>query len=615
MVEDAPDSPSDNQDQEATGTLEDSTLKPYEITILSKKFRKVAKDITQSLLRSARSGVINMARDFSSAITYHDGAQFVIDEGLPTHSTNVNFTIEYTLSNHDEINPGDCFLTNSPYAGNVHHADYTLHVPVFYEDELIFWTLNRAHQADCGAPSPSTYPAEPESVYQEGPHFPSVRIEENYEEKEDIVRMCKQNIRLGDSIWYGDFKAQVAAVRTGERGIKEICDQYGIDTVKKFANEWLNYGTRMMQNEINQLPDESVTYTANHDPIYINDAAPDGVPVTVTVDIQPDDGKIIVDLTDNMENIPSGFNLCRATYHGAVYGGVLNNIDTTVPKNQGALDQIRVIPGEGNIVGEPEYPAATSVATTNVYCVLFNAVMAAFGELGEPYGIAEAPTGLPPGDSVISGKDFRRNDQEFINQIFIGGGGGPASYGNDGWAGAFGRPGDAGVMFRDSVEIDEQKFPILIEEDELITDSGGPGKWRGAPVALTKFRPRKDPITASFYCNGIEFPSQGILGGKAGSPGRAYKLNTDGDRIDIETINDGIEIRPSETLVGSMSGPGGYGNPLERNRELVLNDVRNEFVSISSAREDYGVVIEDKNGSLTVNEEKTEQLRQELRGD
>ena len=212
-------------------SIETGSLEPFEMTVLSKKFKEAISVMTQSLMNSARSGVINSARDFTSAFTLYDGRQFMYDKGLPVHAANVHLIPEYTLDAFEDISEGDCFLTNSTYAGNTHHADYTLHVPVFYEGEPLFWVLNRAHQADVGAPQPTTYVADAKDIYEEGPHFSALRVQDAYEENEDIVRNLKLNIRAGDWQWYGDYRAQIAAVRKGEEMIQEICSEYGVDLI------------------------------------------------------------------------------------------------------------------------------------------------------------------------------------------------------------------------------------------------------------------------------------------------------------------------------------------------------------------------------------------------
>lgn len=562
--------------------------------------------MTQAVLKSARSTVISVARDFSSGITLYDGRQFTIDEGLPVHLANVQYLPRYTLEQFDDISAGDCFLTNSPYAGNTHHADYTYHAPVFVDDEPLFWAISRAHQADVGAPIPTTYVADGETLYEEGPHLPSVRIQEDYEDRDDVVRMCKLNIREGEDQWYGDYLAQVAAVRQGERRIQSVCEEYGVETVKAFASEWLAYGERKMRSEVADLPDETVEHTARYDPI---PAAPEGIPIHAEVDIRPDEERIVVDVTDNPANLDAGFNLSEATTVAAVYGGVFNNLDPDLPHNQGSISRIDVVMDEGNVVGVPEFPVGTSVATTNVCDVLFNAVQAAFGQLGEPHGIAEGTSGMTPTLATISGEDYR-DGSSYINQILHVAGGGPGMYGHDGWL-TYGIPVTNGVIYRDSVEVDESKYPILVERNHLTRDTEGAGAYRGAPGAVSEYGPRGAEIDVAFFANNCVFPPQGINGGEAATRSNALKRTADGDLV--ETDRTGVvSISPGETVIGRVAGGGGYGSPLDREPERVRDDVAAGFVSTERARDTYGVVVKGQGYDATLDEAATAALRERL---
>lgn len=593
--------------EDGPDTYADYEMEPYELTVLSKKFESIIRTMTQTLMNSARSGVINGGRDFSSAITLFDGRQFMYDEGLPVHSANIHLVPEYTLEKFDDISEGDCFLTNSAYAGNSHHADYTLHVPVFFDGEPLFWSINRAHQADVGAPQPSTYLADAKNIYEEGPHFPSVRIQDHYEDKDDIVRMCKLNIRASDTQWYGDFRAQVGCVRTGEEQIQELCEEYGLETVRTFAEQWIEYGDRMMRSEIEKLPEGEVEHTTYHDPIPYNDAAPEGVPVNVKLSIDHDEEKIYVDLTDNIENVPAGVNLCEATTIAGVYGGIFYNIDSSVPHNHGSISRVEIEMDRGKIVGKPEFPIGTSVATTNICDELFNATQAAFGELGEPYGVSEGIGGIYPHIPVISGTDFRRDDEYYVNQLMLTCGGGACAHGHDGWI-TYGLSDSNGVLRIDSVEIAEQKYPILIHQYELLADTAGAGKWRGAPGVLLEYGPREDPMTAAYINKDCEFPPQGILGGEAGTPVEVYRRTAEGETEDLPNIGYPV-IDPGETLVTEGAGGGGYGDPYDRDPKRVLEDVREDLVSIEVARETYGVAITETDDELAIDEEATRELR------
>lgn len=585
----------------------ETEIEPYVMTVLSKKFEAVTRDMTQSLLKSARSGVVNVARDFSSAITLFDGRQFMIREGLPVHTGNIGLVPEHTVDLYDDISPGDCFLTNSPYFGNSHHADYTLHVPVFYDGEPLFWSINRAHQADIGASIPSTYLAHAKDIYEEAMHFPSVRIQEEYESKDDLVRMLKLNIRRGEDQWYGDYLAQVSAVRAGEEGIQEICDEYGIDVILKFAEAWLNYGEEMVANEISKLPEKELSFTSYHDPV--PDVTEDSIPVNVKIDIEPDRPKITVDLTDNMDNLPFGLNLCEATVKAAVLAGIFNNLTSGIPINEGSLRNIDITLAEECIVGKPKFAVGTAASTTNLADVLLNAVQAAFGDLGEPWGIAEGNPSQSPALPVISGVDFRHDDQQYVNQMFHIGGGGPAVHGHDGWL-TYAVPNAGGALYRDSIEIDEQKFPIYIKRHEVVPDTGGAGKWRGAPATVVEYGPREDTMNVAYFGNAKENPPKGILGGEPGAPSKAIKMTEDREEVDLPILTmDVISIESDETIVGYWTGGGGYGDPTERDVELVKQDVEEGIVTIEGAEENYGVVLKREKNRLNIDHEATAKRR------
>lgn len=580
---------------------------PYEMSILSKKFEQATREITQTLLKSARSGVINVARDFSSAITLHDGSQFMIDEGLPVHLGNVGLIPEYTMARFDDIAPGDCFLTNSPFAGNSHHADYTLHAPIFHQGELLFWSINKAHQADVGAPEPTTYISDAKTIFEEGPHFPAIRIQENYEDKTDIVRFLKTNLRMGSEQWYGDYKAQAAAVRAGENAIHRILDEYGASAIKQFCQDWLAYGERMMEAEISVLPEASVECTCYHDRLPNTDG---DVPVNVVLTIEPDVPAIKVDLRDNIPNMQNGFNLAESTTKAGVYTGIFNALDPTIPHNEGALRPISLRFDEGKAVGKPEYPVGTSVCTSNLCDVLFNAIQSAFGELEGQYGMAEGKSGIGVPYGVISGTDFRRDDSQYINQIVYTGGGGPGVPGHDGWM-TYSHVVTGGTTNNDSVEVDERKHPILFERNEFVMDSEGAGKWRGAPGLDVRYRPRKHTMTVAYLGNGEDNPPKGVKGGQPAKRSVMYKITADGEREKLPIL--GItQVEEGEVVGGRKTGGGGYGDPRHRDPEFVRRDVEDEFVSPERAKGVYRVLVEETDdGTFVVNEEGTQALREE----
>ncbi len=257
---------------------------PILLAVLSNRFESIIREMTNTVMKASRSSVIKNARDMSCGILTYDHRLVSVEEALPIHVTALELTTKPITELFDDIKEGDAFLNNSPFFGGTHHADLTLCVPVFCEGEPLFWTLARSHHADIGAPEPTTYLPYAKTIYEEGLHFPCVRIQENGEDKADLIRMGLQKIRVSN-IWYGDYRAQVGACRTGERRLKELVKQYGLDTVKAFIEAWMDYGERRAIAAIRQLPAGTFSYEVRHDPV--PGVADDGVPVRAKVKIDP----------------------------------------------------------------------------------------------------------------------------------------------------------------------------------------------------------------------------------------------------------------------------------------------------------------------------------------
>ncbi|MBN9624324.1 MAG: hydantoinase B/oxoprolinase family protein, partial [Actinobacteria bacterium] len=238
----------------------------------------------------------------------------------------------------------------------------------------------------------------------------------------------------------------------------------------------------------------------------------------------------------------------------------------------------------------------------------------AFADFTERGGGAEAGTGMPPGSAVISGYD-RRRDTPYVNQTFFGSQGGGANCDTDGWL-TFLLPVTAGVLYRDSVEVAEDKYPIVIKEMRVLTDTGGPGYRRGAPGSRVVYGPTHDPMRVVYLGDGHETPPRGVKGGKDGVGTSAAKVSETGEELELPNQGEAT-IEPDAWIVGVQSSGGGYGNPIEREPERVLTDVYERFVSVEAAREEYGVVIVetgDPGRRLEIDLAATEELRRTRSG-
>jgi len=449
---------------------------PVLLAVIANRLDSIVREMENTLLRSGRSAVLNMARDFSCALITGDNRLLASAEGLPVHVIGMEFLAEAVTDLHHNLAEGDAFLHNDPYLGNTHPADHVILVPVFWEGRHIFTAAAKAHQADCGNAQPTTYMPYARDVYEEGSLiFPAVRVQRGYSDIDDVIRMCRRRIRVPDQ-WYGDYLAMLGAARIGEARLQDLCAKYGRETLERFVEEWFDYSERRIAHVIAQMPKGTIVGEGMHDPF---GPAPDGIPIRVKIDVDPDAGMIELDLTDNIDCLPAGVNESRTCAMNNCMTGLFNSIDPDIPHNAGTFRRVRVKLRENCVVGIPRFPHSCSVATTNVGERLVVTTQRAIADAWEGYGLAEGACGIGPGFAVVSGNDWRKGDQPYVNQKFLGSQGGPAGPEHDGWV-TYGNAVTNGLMFRDSVEIDELKYPIRIRELRIRTDSEGAGRRRGA---------------------------------------------------------------------------------------------------------------------------------------
>jgi N-methylhydantoinase B len=563
------------------------TMNGAELAILTSRMQGVVRAMLNTLARTGRSGVLNTARDFSCCVLTGGCELLSMAESLPIHVMRGPDLMARAMKDFfPELQAGDAFLHNSPYHGNSHAADHCILVPVVDGDGNHRLTvLVKAHQADCGNATPSTYSAAARDVYDEGALiFPCVQVQQDYRDRQDLIRMCKARIRVPEQ-WWGDYLAMIGAARIGERQLLELGNEIGWERLDAYSGAWFDYSEQLMEAAIAKLPAGTVSAQSAHDPF---PGVPDGIPVNVTVAVDPDERRIEVDLTDNVDCQPCGLNLTEATSLTAAMVGVFNSLDAPVPPNAGSFRRIEVKLRENCAVGIPRHPASCSVATTNLADRVTNPVQRALAELGDGVGMAEAGMVQPPAWAVLSGQDPRRGGP-FVNQVLFpsatGGPGGPL---NDGWL-TLGHVGNAGMMFRDSVEMDEIHHPMRVEAQYILRDTEGAGRKRGAPGGYVEYGPVEAPMEVVYVSDGSINPARGARGGGSGSRSEQFRRGLDGELIALEPC-DRVVLQPGEMVISKSCGGGGYGPPTERDPEAVRHDLAEGWISRERAESTYGVV-------------------------
>lgn len=562
---------------------------PVALAVITSRIQGIVRRMTNTLFRTARSSVLNTARDFSCCVVSREHELLASAESLPIHVMSGPDLVSASLSRlHPRMRAGDAFLHNSPYHGNSHAGDHCIVVPVVDADgEHHITAVVKAHMADIGNSQPTTLWAAARDVYNEGALiFPGVQMQRGYADVPDVVEMCKTRIRVPE-VWYADYLGMVGAARIGERELLALGAELGWQTLHDYTAAWFDYSEQMMASAIAQMPAGRSVARNRHDPLAAA-GAKDGVPVEVSVTVDPEQRRIEVDLRRNPDCMPCGINLTEATSRTAAMIGVFNSLPVAVPQNAGSFRRLDVLLRENCIAGIPVHPFSCSTATTGIADRVANATQRAIAELADGFGMAETGT-LTASVADISGRDPRRSGAPFVNLMILGLTCGAGHARGDGWL-VSGEVGDGGLMMRDSTEVDELLYPIVIWADQIVPDSGGPGRHRGAPACYVEYGPLDTEIDAMWSTDGYVHAAIGARGGHAGAPARQYLRRASGE---IEPLPGWGELRlaAGETVIASCAAGAGYGPPRSRAVERVLRDVQEGWVTATQAREVYGVVI------------------------
>jgi N-methylhydantoinase B len=265
---------------------------------------------------------------------------------------------------------------------------------------------------------------------------------------------------------------------------------------------------------------------------------------------------------------------------------------------------------ENSCIGIPRHPASCSVATSNLADRLAGVVQSAVAEIRDGLGMAEGGSAFPGSCSVISGRNPNRGDEPFITQLFFAWTGGAARPHADGWLNHSGVV-DGGALQRDSVELTEMRYPVVVKEQRLMPDSEGAGRTVGAPSARFEFAAVDAPVEAMYGADGCVHPPAGVRGGLAGGAGAQYRRLSSGEVVD-ESAFARVTLEPGESLISISAGGGGYGHPWLRDPAQVAADVQEGRISPERARAVYAVALE---GDGTVEDNETRRLRSQAGSD
>ena len=584
-------------------------IDPVTAQVVAGALNGIALEMGHKLARMSYSSIIRESEDFGAAILDANCQQLAecaystpLQLGpIPGYMRGV---LKAMAEDGEEFYPGDVILHNHPYYGASHGPDIGIGIPIFKGEDLIGYSFTTAHHLDIGSSSPGSCGiVDAVDAFAEGLQFKAVKIYEKGVQNRQVWRMLRQNIRSANVV-VGDIEAQVAACRVGEQRFLELVEQYSLDTVLAASEELMHYSERMMRQAIERLPDGIYTAEGFIDG-FLDDPDPGKKDLKIAITVTIDGSDMTLDLTgtapqvdDRPINMPFIGTVDIAIF--VTLRSVL--LDTSlmeyVPQNSGLTRPVHIVAPKG-CLANPIYPAPV-IARCCPGNIVADTLMKALAQV--------APQNVSGGIGNIKVTSYSGAlDEDYWVYMDITEGSYGGRYGKDGMDGV-------DTLYANTrnnpIEDIEAHLPLRVTRYELIEDASGAGKYRGGLGSIRDIQ-FLSPGQMSLEGEGNKYAPWGIFDGKDGTPGAVQVRNPYNETVeDLPSKFPCRKTKLGDTLRTVSPCGGGYGNPLERDPALVLEDVLDEFVSLESAQRDYGVVIDAI--SLTVDEAATIALRQAM---
>lgn len=580
-----------------TDTTTGRRLDPVTFEVLRRGFDYACERMSQVLQKSSFSPIIYDMVDFSNAVFDADIELIGQTANCPVHIAAMHYSARASLEAYpkETLKPGDVVLLNDPYLGGTHTPDVTLTTPVHHDGELLGFAVTRAHWTDVGQ-SLDTH------IAGEGFRLPPSKLVSGGEVNRELMAIIKNGTRTPQYI-EGDVQAQLAALWAGRDEMQRLAAKYGRDTMRQGMREVLDYTQVRTRKAIDAIPDGR--YEGSD---YVDSDGYSEEPVKVQVALEVKGDRIHVDLTGSDQQVLGPINSPFANTASAIYYSLKFFLDPQAPANAGMYRQIDFTIPEGTWLN-PVWPAPTLGCTTAASSKVTGAIWTAIAKAIPAQSVASTYAECNWFTASVSDPVTREN--HVFSDLPAGGWGGTPF--NDGMHVTMDPLGNCQNLPAETAEL---LFPLRYNAFEMVTDSSGPGQFRGgAGVRLEiEFVGRGQIITME--SSRTRQGSPGTNGGGFGSRQKQLRRKVDGTIETIGGLDDegnwlpqmlgGVQFKPGESFVFESGGGGGWGDPFTRDPELVACDVRNELITREAAEKDYGVVLTD---SLAVDASATELAR------
>lgn len=563
-----------------------NTFDPITLEVLWNRLISTVNEQAAALMHASFTTVVREAGDLSAGVFDEKGnmlAQAVT--GTPGHINTMATCVRHFLKEYpmDSLNEGDTLITNDPWLASGHLHDFTIVTPVFYQKRAVGLFANTCHVMDIGG---RIFGADANSVYEEGLAIPIMKLVDRGQMNRDLVRIIRANVRVPEPV-LGDVHAMIAANEVGGKKLIEMMEDHGLSDLNDLSEAIIERSEQSMREAILAIPDGTYKHQIDMDGF--------DEPILIKLAIAVDGDHMIADYAGSSPQSSRGINVVYNYCHAYTTYPIKCSVSPEIPNNEGSFRPVTVVAPEGSILN-CKRPAAVG-ARHILGHFLSAAVFGALSHVLPDRVIAEGSQGL--WNTQFDGMD--ENGNPFCYVFFSAGGTGARPM-KDGLSATAFPSGIHGVP----VEVVENVSPIFIESRELITDSGGPGKFRGGLGQRMVLKIRGGyPAQHSPMYDRIHFSAKGFEGGLSGAKGEV-------------TLDDGTKphsktkyfLKPEQMVTLALPGGGGFFPPEQRDPEAVHQDVIDGLVSLDQAREVYRVVLHPD--TLEIDQEETRALRSSL---
>jgi N-methylhydantoinase B len=563
--------------------------------IVQRRLQSIVREMGIALLRTTRSATLYEAKDFGTALLDPHGDFIESRQYMPMHAFSLPPGLKEAIRIYGEFEPGDVILHNDVFSGGNQYNDISIYKPVFVDGVLVAWAGIKGHQEDIGGAVGGGMNARAREAWQEGLIIPPVKLVAAGRENEALWRLIFRNVRLTEQV-QADVRATIGACTIGERRMRALIERYGLREYRETIESLVDGSEHAMRAQLTAIEDGDYEGRA-----ILHDAVEPGSETNVVVTVRIRGSDIVFDFTGTDPQTPGFCNMPIAATKAGCLLGFLMLVDADMPLNHGVLRPIDYVVPEGTLLN-PAFPAATGFGMP----LADHVCDAIFRALAEPMrrrvGAAWSHVG-----TYCTGRKPGTRDPFVSIFFFANKGGSGGTEGVDGYD-HIGSIRAGGSLEGEDNEMFEVGHPYLrLRKHELLPDSAGAGQWRGGLGVETVIELGGEDQTIAAYSDRLTEQPWGLFGGRPGALSRMDVTYPDGSVHHVRSKDLIERIPPGTVLHKWTGGGGGFGEPLDRDPELVAADVANGVVSEANGRELYGVAVDP--ATRAVDDAETARLR------